>query len=82
MFATLDRDGQTVMLNCRFGWLRRQRFDDWAVYFWVDDVEAIYNEFVASGTKLKGGIVEKSYGCKEVVAIAPDGREIVFGQLL
>lgn len=40
-FATLDRDGLTVMLDCKavFGWRR-----GWAAYFWVEDVEAIYSE--------------------------------------
>ena len=81
-FATLDRDGQTIMLNCTPDPLNLRRFKGWAAYFWVNDIEALNAEFVANGARLKGKIVEKPYGCKEVVAIAPDGREIVFGQLL
>ena len=81
-FAKLDRDGQTIMLNCTSHWFGIRRTRDWAAYFWVNDIEAIYSEFVTSGAKLKGAITEKPYGCNEVVAIAPDGREIVFGQLV
>lgn len=82
-FATLDRDGQTIMLNCRDGWFTlRVAKKGWAAYFWIDDIEALYSEFVANGAHLKGAIVEKPYGCKEVVAIAPGGHEIVFGQLV
>ncbi|MEL6103791.1 MAG: glyoxalase superfamily protein [Pseudomonadota bacterium] len=77
-FVTLDRDGQTVMLACKrhFGF----RKSGWAAYFWVDDIESLLSEFEARGAIIKGGIVEKEYGCREIVAIAPDGREIVFGE--
>lgn len=79
-FVTLDRDGQTVMLACRhlFGF----RQGGWSAYFWTDDVDALFDEIKARGTQTKGGLVTKDYGCREFVAIAPDGREIVFGQVL
>lgn len=79
-FVTLDRDGQTVMLACKclFGF----RKTGWAVYFWVDDIESLFAEFENRGTTLKGKIVNKRYGCRELAAIAPDGREIVFGELV
>lgn len=78
-FVTLDRDGQTIMLACRrlLGYRKR----GWAAYFWVDDIEGLLVEFENRGTKLKGQIVNKAYGCREIVAVAPDGREIVFGEL-
>lgn len=81
-FVTLDRDGQTIMLNCAFDPLGLRRTKGWAAYFWVDDVEPLYKEFFGRDTNLRGPIVEKPYGCKEVAAIAPDGRVIVFGQLI
>ncbi len=75
---TLDRDGQTVMLNCRrsFGF----RKCGWAVYFWTDDIEALLRDITSRGTKTKNGLVTKDYECREFVVTAPDGREIVFGQ--
>ena len=77
-FVTLDRDGQTIMLDCRrsFGFRKR----GWAAYFWVDDIEGLRDEYERRGAKLKGQIIDKAYGCREIVAIAPDGREIVFGE--
>ena len=77
-FLTLDRNGQTIMLVCSrsIGF----RKSGWAAYFWVDDIERLLAEFENRGTKLKGQIVDKAYGCREIVAVAPDGREIVFGE--
>ncbi len=79
-FVTLDRDGQTVMLECKPTLIGPKKA--WAAYFWVDDVDALHEELVARGTAIKSGIVDKNYGCRETVAVAPDGRQIVFGQLL
>ncbi len=79
-FVTLDKDGQTIMLDCRssFGF----RKHGWAVYFWVDDVTTFFEEIKSRKTPIKSDLVTKDYGCREFVVIAPDGREIVFGELL
>ncbi len=79
-FVTLDRDGQTVMLECRPGFFAARK--TWAVYFWVDSIEAVHAEFIGNGARIKGGIVDKEYGCREIVVIAPDGRQVVFGELV
>lgn len=78
-FVTLDRDGQTIMLACHrtFG-LRKH---GWAAYFWVENIKALHDEFERRGATLKGPITDKPYGCREIVAMAPDGREIVFGEI-
>ena len=78
-FVTLDRDGQTVMLECRPVFFAAKK--TWTIYFWVDDIEAAYAEFTGRDAVLKGPIVDKFYGCREIAVIAPDGRVIVFGQL-
>ena len=78
-FVTLDRDGQTVMLECRPVLFAAKK--TWTIYFWVDDIEAAYAEFTSRDAVLKGPIVDKFYGCREIAVIAPDGRVIVFGQL-
>ena len=79
-FVTLDRDGQTIMLDCR--WSFGFRKAGWAAYFWTDDIEMLFEEVSGRGALLKGSLVTKDYGCREFVALAPDGREIVFGQVL
>ncbi|WP_327196187.1 VOC family protein [Octadecabacter temperatus] len=78
-FVTLDRDGQTIMLACHrtLGF----RKHGWAAYFWVENIEALHDEFERRGAKLKSPITDKPYGCREIVAMAPDGREIVFGEI-
>ncbi len=78
LFITLDRDRQTVMLECRPVFFAAK--PTWTIYFWVDDIEAVHREFTSRGAKLKGPIVAKDYGCREIVVVAPDGRQIVFGE--
>ena len=76
-FATLKRDGQTVMLTCV------QPFDppqnEAAAYFWVDDVAAMPANVVARGGK-PGALTDKSYDMVEFEIAAPDGRLVTFGQ--
>ena len=64
-FAMLCRDNITVMLACKP--MIRWPHKGWAIYFWVDDVDAITTAV-------------KDYGCKEIEVTTPDGRDIVFGQ--
>lgn len=80
-FVTLDRDGQTVMPNCRLSFGLRKSW--WAVYFWTNDIEALFGDITSRGTKTKHDLVSKEYGCREfVVVTAPDGRELVVGEAL
>jgi hypothetical protein len=79
-FVTLDRDGLTVMLSCKPALTGPPR--DWAAYFWVDDVGKLFEEMTERGVATKSGLTDKDYGCREFVVIAPDGRQIVFGQLM
>lgn len=79
-FAMLCRDKNTVMLACRpsIPWPHK----GWAIYFWVDDVDAITSEIEQRGAQLKCGPTMKDYGCKEIEIMTPDGRDIVFGQVV
>ena len=79
-FAMLCRDDVTVMLACKsmIPWPHK----GWAIYFWVDDVDAITSEIEQRGAQLKCGPTIKEYGCKEIEVTTPDGRDIVFGQTL
>ena len=52
------------------------------VYFWVDDVEALFQEFSASGAKFDYGLCDQPYGCREFGIQDPDGYDISFGQLI
>jgi len=79
-FAMLCRDDITVMLACKsiIPWSHK----GWAIYIWVDDVDAIAAEFETRDLTLKCGPIVKEYGCKEIEVLMPDGRGIVFGQVV
>lgn len=53
----------------------------WAIYFWVDDVDALASELKQPGTRLKCCPTIKVYDCKEIEIMSPDGRDIVFEQI-
>ena len=52
----------------------------WNIYFWVDEVEAIYDEFKRSGAKIDYELGVKEYGVKEFGIQDLDGYDIAFGQ--
>lgn len=86
-FAILRRDGMHVMVK---------QIDDhtqiiprwtvspglWDVYFWVDDVEALFREFVGRGAKIDYGLCDQPYGCREFGTQDIDGHDIGFGQVM
>ena len=52
----------------------------WDMYFWVDDVDALYKEFVERGAKIDYGLCDQPYGCREFGTQDIDGHDIGFGQ--
>ncbi len=52
----------------------------WDMYFWVDDVEALFAEFVSRGAKIDYDLCDQPYGCREFGAQDLDGHDIGFGQ--
>jgi len=54
----------------------------WAIYIWVEDVDALTAEFEIRHLTLKCGPTMKEYGCKEIEVLLPDGRAVVFGQVV
>ena len=53
----------------------------WDMYFWVDDVDALYLEFVERGAKIDYGLCDQPYGCREFGTQDIDGHDIGFGQV-
>ncbi len=76
-FAMLRRDGKEVFLTCAKPFTPPQ--GEWAIYFWVDDVEAMRADVVARGGE-PGPLTTKPYDMVEFEITAPDGRIITFGQ--
>lgn len=54
----------------------------WNVYFWVDDVEALYEELCGRGAKIDYELCLQDYGCREFGIQDLDGYDIAFGQVV
>ena len=54
----------------------------WDMYFWVDDADALYKEFVERGAKIDYGLCDQPYGCREFGTQDIDGHDIGFGQVI
>jgi uncharacterized glyoxalase superfamily protein PhnB len=54
----------------------------WDVYFWVDDVEALFREFEARGATVDYGPSDQPYGCREFGTQDIDGHDLGFGQIV
>ena len=52
----------------------------WAVYIYVNDVDAVAQELRDRGLALVRGPVDAPHGCREVDVRDPDGHTICFGQ--
>lgn len=86
-FVILNRDEHYVMLK---------QVDDpakvvphwkvvdkiWNLYFWVDDVEAVYQAMQASGAIIDYKLEVKDYGVKEFGVQDLDSHDIAFGQVI
>jgi predicted enzyme related to lactoylglutathione lyase len=75
-WASLSRDAVEVMVVCG---PFPDPAADWAVYVYLDDADAYYEEVKARGADLVGAPVDKPYGNREFEARLPDGRLLAFG---
>ena len=86
-FAILRRDNMYVMLkqieDHKYIVPRSTVYAGlWDMYFWVDDVDALYKEFVERGAKIDYGLCDQPYGCREFGTQDIDGHDIGFGQVV
>ena len=86
-FTILKRDDMYVMIkqiedHNRIVPHRTVSAGLWDMYFWVDDVDALYKEFVERGAKIDYGLCNQPYGCREFGARDIDGHDIGFGQVI
>jgi uncharacterized glyoxalase superfamily protein PhnB len=86
-FAILKRDGFRVMLaQLDHGktvipyWQIVEKM--WNVYFWVDDADAIYAEFLKSGAIIDYTLYTTPWGIREFGVQDLDDHDIAFGQIL
>jgi catechol 2,3-dioxygenase-like lactoylglutathione lyase family enzyme len=86
-FCILRRDGFSLMLaQLPAGhastphWQVRDKM--WNVYFWVDDVDALYAELISGGARIDYTLHDKPYGVREFGIQDLDDHDIAFGQIL
>jgi uncharacterized glyoxalase superfamily protein PhnB len=53
-----------------------------SAYFWVDDAEALYEEFQRRGATIDWSLYTTPYGVKEFGIQDIDGHDIAFGEVL
>ena len=86
-FVILQRDGMRLMLDqapSGTALVPHWKVDRgiWNVYFWTDDVDALFAEFRARGAKIDYGLDNKPYDIREFGIQDIDGYDIGFGQPL
>ena len=86
-FCMVRRDGHTVMLSQAppdAALVPHWRVVDkmWDAYFWVDDVDAIYEELRGRGATIDYTLAVKPYGVKEFGVQDLDDHDLAFGQVL
>lgn len=86
-FCMVHRDGLTVMVSqvpagtqIVPNWQVVEKM--WDAYFWVDDVEALYEEYQQSGATIDYSLHLKPYGVEEFGVQDLDGHDIAFGQVV
>jgi uncharacterized glyoxalase superfamily protein PhnB len=86
-FVILHRDGMYLMLKQavdRKHVIPHQTVSDvpFNVYFWVSDIDSLYEEFIRRGAKFDYGPCNQPHGCREFGTQDIDGYGITFGQVI
>jgi uncharacterized glyoxalase superfamily protein PhnB len=85
-FAIIERDGQHIMFSkanpegIKPNWKIAEKTSN--VYFWVDDIETLYNEFIKSGATIDYSLYTAPHGVKEFGINDPDEYDISFGEII
>jgi predicted enzyme related to lactoylglutathione lyase len=86
-FCMVSRNGVIIMLSQleRTGVMRPNRIVDpeggaWDAYIWVEDADALYSEFKASGVLIARDICDQVYGCRDFDVEDCNGYRLCFGQ--
>ena len=85
-FVIIERDGHYMMFSnapaeqIKPNWKIVDKTSN--VYFWVNDVEALYKEFIKSGATIDYELYTAPYGVKEFGINDPDEYDIAFGEII
>jgi predicted enzyme related to lactoylglutathione lyase len=85
-FCMVRRSGIVIMLgqSSATGIMRPNGAADperepWDAYVWVDDADALYQEFKSRGAKIARDICDQSYGCRDFDVEDCNGYRVCFG---
>jgi predicted enzyme related to lactoylglutathione lyase len=85
-FTMMYRSGITIMLGQleRTGLMRPNSTVDpeggaWDAYVWVDNADALYEEFTSKGVKIVREICDQPYGCRDFDIEDCNGYRLCFG---
>ncbi len=86
-FCMVCRNGLVIMLSQLpvTGAMRPNRLADpeggsWDAYVWIDDADALYEEFRAKGAHIVRDLCHQHYGCKDFDIQDCNGYRLCFGQ--
>lgn len=86
-FCMVKRSGIVIMLSQidESGGVRPNRLSDpegeaWDAYVWVEDADALYEEFRAQGVTIARDICDQPYGCRDFDVEDCNGYRLCFGQ--
>ena len=81
-FCITSRDRVTVFLDLARTPRPAPLNQYWAIYIYVDDVEAVAAELSARGVEIVRAVENQPYGCRDFDIRDPDGHTIGIGQEL
>lgn len=54
----------------------------WDAYIWIDDADALFQEYQSKGVKIARAICNQEYGCRDFDILDLNGYRLCFGQPL
>ena len=85
-FGIIERDGQYIMLQktnpalIKPNWKIVDKTNN--IYFWVEDVDTLYKQFIEAGATIDYTLYETPWGTKEFGINDPDEYDVTFGEIL
>jgi predicted enzyme related to lactoylglutathione lyase len=86
-FSIVMRKGAAIMLSQleASGLMRPNRIVDpeggaWDAYVWIDNADALHEEFQRNGVEIARGLCDQPYGCRDFEIRDCNGYTLCFGQ--
>ena len=86
-FCMVKRSGIVIMLSQfeKTGLMRPNskaapEGEAWDAYIWVENADALYDEFKGKGVKIASEICDQHYGCRDFDVVDCNGYRLCFGQ--